>query len=98
MDQLEVAVYPDREGGAGIAGEPDQLTQQIFVVERRFDLMLDLRLEPSHRREGRERLRVDLAHPAVHVGAVEAAVERDHLPVERVEGPEAEVSVLGELR
>ncbi len=34
---------------------------------------------------------------AVDVGAVEATVERDHLAVERVQRPEPEVAVLGEL-
>lgn len=42
-------------------------------------------------------VRVDLAHVPVEVGAVEGTVEGDHLSVEPVQGPEAEVSMLGEL-
>ena len=41
---------------------------------------------------------VDSVHLAVEVRSEEAPVDRDHLAVETVQGAEAEVAVLGELR
>ncbi len=94
---LELAV--DAEGAAGIrvGGDRVELAQHPLVGDRPLDRPLERRLEPGHRGERRPLARRDLLDQAVDVGAVEAAVERDHLAVERVQGPEPEVAVLGEL-
>jgi hypothetical protein len=48
-------------------------------------------------RERRPLARIDLADPSVDVGAPEPPVDGDHLAVERVQCPEAEVAVPSEL-
>ena len=61
------------------------------------ELELDLRFKPDHDRERRQGAWLNLDDRAVEVGAIEAPVEGDHLPVERVQGAEAEIAVPGEL-
>jgi hypothetical protein len=67
------------------------------VLERSRHLSVDSRLEAGHHRERRQLLARHLPHRAVDVGAVEATVERDHLPIEPVQRAEPEITVLGQL-
>ena len=65
--------------------------------ERPAQLDVHVRPEPDHHREGSSRRAVDRVDAAVEVGAVEAAVHRDHLSVEAVERAQSEVAVAREL-
>jgi hypothetical protein len=96
-DQLELAVHPHRRGARTRRHPLVEGGNQGVVVERAVELELDLRLEPDDDRERRQGAWLNLVDRAVDVGPVEAPVEGDHLSVERVQGAEAEIAVLGEL-
>ena len=65
--------------------------------ERPVDRRLDRRVELDDDRERRPLVRTDRVDRPVDAGAVEAAVEGDHLAVEPVQRAEAQVAVLGQL-
>ena len=92
-----MAVEPDRAGGGAGRDQPVEARQQLFVAEPLLDPLLDRRLEPGDDGERGARVGWHRLDPAVDVGAEELAVERDHLAVEPVQGPEPEVAVLGQL-
>jgi len=97
MDQLEGPVDPHRAHGRARGRVAVELVDELVVVRRPVDREVHDRIEERHDRERRARRGRNLADVPVHVGPQEAAVERDHLPVQAVQRPETEVAVLGQF-
>ena len=68
------------------------------MIQGSLQVELDGRLEGDDNGEWGPLRAGELLGPALHVGAVEATVERDHLAVQVVDGAQPEVAMLGELR
>jgi hypothetical protein len=94
----EAAVEANRAGGGASGDKGIEARQQLFVAELVVrQALLHRRLEAGDHRKRRPLLRRNPVEPAVDVGAEELAVDRDHLAVELVEGPQPEVAVLRQL-
>jgi hypothetical protein len=97
-DEIETPVDAHGAGGSTDGDQLVETRQQLFVGQLFVrQPLVDSRFEAGHNRERRPLLRRDSADPAVDVGAEELAVDRDHLAVEVVQRPQAEVAVLGQL-
>ena len=97
MDAVEVAPDAERVGGLGVPEPLVERRQERVALERALDLEPPIGAEVGQHRERAAALGLDRVQVPVHVGAQELSVERDHLAVAGIEGPEPEVSMLGEL-
>jgi hypothetical protein len=97
LDVLEAAVEADGAARGLVADEPVEEGAEAVEVRRRGERPGDGRLEEGDDGERRARPGLDLVGPPVRLHLVEAAVEGDHLPVERLERPEAEIPAASEL-
>ena len=96
--ELELAVDTQRAARLGVGGDRVELGQQVGVG--RAGLRSRARATGSNQAIAANGVRSSgrtSSISAVDVGAVEAAVDGDHLAVERVQRAEAEVAVLGQL-
>ena len=96
-DQLEAAVEAERAGAGARRGQLVDPRQQLLVLERPLEADVDLGLEAGDDGERRPLGRRHRVDAPLDVGAEELAVEGDHLAVEAVDRPQAEVAVLGQL-
>jgi len=74
-----------------------ELVDELVVVRGAVDAELNHRIKERYDGERGPRRRGNLADVPLHVGTQEAAVEREHLAVQPVQGAEPEVAVLGKL-
>ena len=91
------AIEAQGAGGRPRRQRPVERGHERGLVERLVERELDRGGKGDHHGERRARRRLDLGDPAVGIGSVEAPVEGDHLPVEGIQGAEADVAVLGQL-
>src|SRR3954453_8689226 len=96
FDVLEAPVRPDGAADARVEESVYAGTEagEIRSVERSGQV----RLEKGHDGERWLRAPIDRLHRSVGSYLVEAAVEGDHLPIQCLERPEAEVAALPQLR
>src|SRR5262249_60006211 len=94
---LEAAVDADGARRRVVGDELVDPSEEVLIVDRGGQLEIRRGLERDDDRERRAALALDLVKRPVELGAIEAPVDGDHLPVERVQRSEPEVSVLGEL-
>src|SRR4029079_14568810 len=95
--RAEPPVDPDRRGTLAPGARAVESGQHPGLRFRAGDRSRAPRGERDDDRERRPLGGIDLADPSVDVGAPEPPVDGDHLTVERVQGPEPEVAVPGEL-
>src|SRR6188474_2949507 len=91
-DELEASIKSDRTGGSPGGYQLVESRQQLFVAERSVEALIDLGLEVGDHCERRSRRRLHLAHRPIDVGAIEAPVEGNHLPVQSVQRAEAQIA------
>jgi hypothetical protein len=84
LDPVEAAVHPDGAAPGLVAYETIQVLAKGSKVHRRRKGSADVRLKGRHDGERRPRPLIHRVSPPIRLYLVEAAVEGDHLSVQRV--------------
>jgi len=97
LDVVEVPLDPDGVARGLAAHEQIQARTERLEVQRRGERLGQVRLEEGHDGERRPHPSVDGVGPSIRLHLVEAAVEGDHLFVQRLERAQTEISAILEL-